>query len=165
MVGDLYIAELLREMPAGGKEAKMRRLGVAIGLAALVVSGCGLGQEKGKAEEVASGYFERVKQKDFEGALDFYSPKFYQATPREKWLELLGKFNGKLGDLKQYKLVGWNFKKWAGSGGTSGTYWQLQYQTTYSKHPAQETLMVFKPLRGGEFKIIAHNINSEGLLE
>ena len=39
MVGGLYIAELLGAMAAGEKEARMRGLGVAIGLAAVVAVG------------------------------------------------------------------------------------------------------------------------------
>ncbi len=142
----------------------MKWQAMALVMAAVVVSGCGVSEEKRQAEEVASGCFECVKQKDFEGAAAYYSPKFYQATSREKWVEMLGNINGKLGDLREYKLVGWNFKKFAGVVG-SGSYWQLQYQTTYTKHPAQETLVIFRPFGGGEFKIISHNINSEGLVE
>ncbi len=138
------------------------RVWAASAAVVLVACGCGVKQQKAEAEGVATACFDCVKEGDFEGTLDFYSAKFYQATSRKKWLEMRERIREKLGELQEYKLVGWNFRKWVGSG--AGTYWQLQYETTYSKHPAQEVIVVFKPLRGGEYKIVSHNINSEGLL-
>ncbi len=143
----------------------MKALGSLLVLSLLLLpAGCGVSKEKVEAEKVASARFELVKQHKFEDSMDLYSPKFYENTTREKWLKLTKKIHDKLGDVQSYKLVGWNFRKFAGKGQMSGTFWELQYETVYDKYPAREILLVYKPLGGNELKIIGHNINSEGLV-
>jgi len=143
----------------------MVKLRAVLGLAVALVTavGCGVSKDKTAAQGVAEACFESVKRKDFQGVLQCYSPKFFENTSREKWTKMLQNVNAKLGDLQDYEIVGWNFRKFAGLGG--GTYLHLQYNVTYSKYPAQEILTLYRPLTGGEFKIVAHGINSPGFLE
>ena len=133
-------------------------------LAGAVPTGCGVGEDKGEAEYFAGSFFETVKVKDFDTVLTFYSPKFFEKTPREEWRQALRSMNAKLGDLQEYRLVGWNFRKYYGTTG-SGTYFELRYRVSYATYPADETLTIFKPLVGGELQILGHNINSEGFLK
>ena len=137
------------------------RLVVAVA-AMLAAAGCGVPEERAAVEALARDYFECIRRKDFEGTRAFHGPQFYQNMTPDKWLEMVGKVNTKLGDLQSYRLVGWNFRKLAGT--DSGIYWELQYETRYAKYRAQEVLVAYKPLKGGEFQIIGHNINSEGLV-
>lgn len=70
----------------------------------------------------------------------------------------------KMGDLQTYKLNTWKVTSVAGTGG-SGSYYELQYEVTYSKYLATETLTLFKPTSGTEIKILGHNIDSSGFLK
>jgi len=56
----------------------MKWRAMVLAMAAVVVSGCGVTEDKRQAEEVAGGCFQCVKQKDFEGACAYYSPKFFE---------------------------------------------------------------------------------------
>ncbi|HEY79150.1 MAG TPA: hypothetical protein G4O09_08570 [Dehalococcoidia bacterium] len=127
-------------------------------------TGCGIAEEKSATENVVTSYFEAVKAKDFDKALSFYSPKFFEVTPQDDWLEALKTINAKLGDLQTYKLTSWKGNKQVGTAG-SGTYYELRYEVTYSKYPAKEVFNIFKPSAGGELKIQGHNINSIGLIK
>jgi len=140
----------------------MRGLPVALGLclAASLSAGCGLGKAKQEAVKVAESYFASVKQKDYRTALALYSAEFFQQTKRDDWLEILKKVNARLGDLKSYRLTGWQVHTNIGR----GTYVALNYRVTYTKHQADEAFTLFRPASGGRFRIMGHNINSPGLL-
>ena len=79
--------------------------------------------------------------------------------------DVLDKLIQKLGDFKSAKLVGWNFSKQAMAGGASGTFYTLTYETSFSKYPGTETILVYKPLGGRSFSVLGYNINSPGLLK
>ena len=142
-----------------------RALAFLVVLAAVgLTAGCGMGQDKGDAEYFAGSFYETIKVKDFQTVLTFYSPKFFEQVSREEWLKVLQDVNAKLGDLQEYTLVNWNFRKYYGTTG-SGTYFQFLYKVTYTKHPADETLTVFKPLLGGDMVLLGHRINSVGFVK
>ena len=129
-----------------------------------MLSACGLREDKAGAETFAASFFETVRAKDFASVSTFYSPQFFEKVSREEWLQSLKNINAKLGDLREYRLVKWNFRKFYGTSG-SGTYFQLEYRVAYTKYPADETLTVFKPSGGGGMQILGHHINSEGFLK
>lgn len=91
-----------------------------------------------------------------------YSPKFFKQTPQREWKRMLSKLQFKLGRIQGFELVRWNYGTRSDAAG-AGTYVVLEYTVNYAKHPAHETLTVFKP-KGGQFGIPGHNINSAGLL-
>jgi len=132
----------------------------ALALAALA-GGCGLGRDRAEAEQAADAYFEAVRAGDLERATRLFSPDFFRQTPLDRWLTGMGSLRGKLGDLQGHQLVNWNIHKRVGAGG--GAYCQLQYQVTYSRHPAQETLLLVRPTGGQSFRISGHHIVSEAL--
>lgn len=129
----------------------------------LFLAGCAVGKDRPEAEKIATARFEFIKQHKFKESTDLYSPKFYEKTSRENWIKLTEKLHEKLGDMQSYTLMGWNYRKYAGTG-LSGTFYELQYETIYDKYKAREILLVYKPIGGAEYKIIGHNINSEGLV-
>jgi hypothetical protein len=132
-------------------------------LAGTLLSGCGMGEAKGEAELVAQAYFDCIQKADFDGAMELFSAKFFQATPREEWRVMQEKIGEKLGGLQSYKLVQWNVFKGKKSG-LSGIIVELGYEATYEKYPAQVLIVAYKPVGGEEFGIISMNVNSQGLL-
>jgi hypothetical protein len=125
---------------------------------------CNPVEEKNAADAVAKNFFESVIAQDFDKALTFYGQQFFQKTSREEWLSSLKNINAKLGDLQKYEQTSWRINANAGTA-LNGTVFTYQYKTTYSKYPADETLVLFKPTGGKEIQIIGHNINSAGFLK
>jgi|GEM_PF-5774228 hypothetical protein len=118
------------------------------------------------AEEVAISYYKAIQNKDLEKALDYYSPKFLEKTPRDDLIRNLNQVNKKLGDLKTYELVSWKTTKYMGVGELpSGTYYELQYKVEYTKYPANEMLTLYKSSSNEDILIFGFNINSSGFLE
>jgi hypothetical protein len=135
---------------------------VAAVVALVLTGGCGAGDAKAAAEQVAGQYYGCLQGRDWEGAMDLCRPEFYQAVGRDKAIEFLEKVNGKLGDLQRHDLVGWRLNKRVGTG--AGTYVELSYQTTYARYPGQEVIVLYKEPGTEEFKVLSHNVNSEGLV-
>jgi hypothetical protein len=133
-------------------------------LAVAALAGCNLFTGKDDADAVARQLFGSLQSGDYERAASFYSPRFYEKTPKHDWLESLKTVSSRLGALQGYQLQTWNVQKNVGTG-TSGTLYQLQYRVTYARYPATETLVLFRPLRGGDIKVLGHQINSEGFLK
>ncbi len=131
--------------------------------ASMVTFGCNINSDKTDAEKVANNYFEAIKNGDFDTAITFYSPKFFELNPNINWLEVLLNKTNKLGDLSTYELKGWRITNAFGAL-ESGTYVELKYNVVYSRYPATETLILLKSSDGGEFSIVAHHIDSIGLL-
>ncbi len=110
----------------------------------------------------AEKYFTAVQAGDVEAVLVLYDPDFYAATPRAEWARLLTRISEKLGKMQFHKLLGWRAHTQIGTG--SGRFLELTYEVMYEKYPAQELIVVRRGLTGGAPAIIAHNINSRGLL-
>jgi len=148
------------------QEAKTRVLHIALflGLAASLAGGCGMGKAKGEAEQVAAAFFDALRQQDHEAAMELFSEKFFEETSREEWRNILDKVGEKLGTPESRKLVRWYVFAGKDKRGLSGTTVDLSYEVTYEKYPAQVFMVVNRPLRGGDFKIVSMNINSRGLL-
>ncbi len=132
-------------------------------LVSIATFGCSKNSDVTNAEKVASNLFEAIKNKDFDTAVTFYSPEFFELNPNVNWLEVLINKTNKLGDLSTYELKGWSVTNAFGTL-ESGTYVELKYSVTYSRYPATETLTLLKSSTGSEFSIVAHSINSIGLL-
>lgn len=132
-------------------------------LVSIATFGCSKNSDVTNAEKVANNLFEAIKNKDFDTAITFYSPKFFELNPNVNWLEVLINKTNKLGDLSTYELKGWSITNAFGTL-ESGTYVELKYSVTYSRYPGTETLTLLKSSTGGELGIVAHSINSIGLL-
>ena len=144
----------------------MRRLVSVAATAALglgILAGCNMLTGKDDADAVARQLFGSLQSGDYERAISFYSPRFFEKTPKDDWLHNLKMVSSRLGDLQAYQLQTWNVHKNVGTGG-NGTFYQLQYRVTYARYPATETLVLYRPLRGGDIKVLGHQINSEGFL-
>ncbi len=78
---------------------------------------------------------------------------------------ILQNVNSKLGDLKSYKLNGWNKNSRVGVGSyESGTTYTLKYVVTYSNETDNEVLTLFQPSKG-DLKIQGIHFDSATLLK
>ena len=143
----------------------MRRL-VSVAAAALalgILTGCNMLTGKDDADAVARQLYGSLQSGDYERAVSFYSPRFFEKTPKDDWVQNLKTVSSRLGDLQAYQLQTWNVQKNVGTS-AGGTFYQLQYRVTYARYPATETLVLYRPLSGGDIKVLGHQINSEGFL-
>ncbi len=136
-----------------------------------LTAGCGLPESADAANSLVGGYLEAIRAKDFDKALTYMSPEFYEASTRplteSEVKDVLAKLNSKLGDLQEYRLVDANVNVYLGTERPSGTYCVLTYEVTYSRESATETFTLFKPRGAGDndLRILGHNIDSPGLLK
>jgi hypothetical protein len=144
----------------------MRKLYFVASLIFVIIFITGCGVNKADAEKVASGYFEAIKNNDFETAVTFYSSRFLEKSSQEESLQALKSMKRKFGDLQSYKLNEWKINTVAGIGtGENGTYYNFRYVLTYTIETANVDLTLFKAASGGEIKINGYNINSSALLK
>ncbi len=94
-----------------------------------------------KAEQVAAGYYQALKNSDYEKAAGSF--KDTSGKPRALWHAQLQECNSKLGELQSYRLVDKEVNT-----AYSGTLYTLRYKTRYAKFSALETLVLFERVSG-----------------
>jgi major membrane immunogen (membrane-anchored lipoprotein) len=143
------------------KDIVSYRAGVAL-LCALLMGCSDPGDTVDRAQQVADGYYQALKNKDFEKAAGYFMNT--KVEPRSQWLEQLRDYNNKLGDLQSHELI-----DKVVSTVYSGTRYTLRYKTKYSKFPANETLILFDGVstfgggNGNVLQIESLIIRSKGL--
>lgn len=107
-------------------------------LLCLILPGCGSdqGNTVSMAEQLADAYFQAIKNKDFDGAANYFMDT--STVPRAQWLDQLRDYHDSLGDLESYQLVDKIVNTVY-----SGTRYSLQFKTKYTKAEAHETLILF----------------------
>jgi hypothetical protein len=128
----------------------------------LTLGGCQYLTDTAGAQEVAKRMFESRRAHNQEAAMAQYSPQFFAATPAPKWVAMLDGVQTRLGELEAFELAQWNVRTNIGTNG--GTFYQLIYRVKYARYSATEAVTLYKPFWGGDMRIVAHHINSEGLL-
>ena len=143
----------------------MRRifLLMCITLAIIGLAGCSTGKDIDAAKALGQNYYDALKAKDFETAMSFYSPQFFEKTSRSDTLQALKGVNAKLGDLLSCDFTYLQVSRYGGTGGYFTRY-NLNYDTTYSKGSAEETLTIIKSEDGSKMQILGFNIESLALL-
>ena len=131
---------------------------ITLTLLLFTASGCLVFNGKDEAEKTVQKLYTAIQRGDYNTALDLYSNKFYEKTSRSEWGKMLKNINNKLGDVKEYKSNGWRVNTT-----TSGTFIMLNYEVKYTKYSAVESFNIQK--EGKTYKIVGHNINSEGFLK
>jgi hypothetical protein len=131
----------------------------------VIIPGCGIGEDKNKAEIVANAYFEAIKNNDYETALTFYSPVFFEKTPREEALQKLQSMNNKCGNLLSYKPNSWKINNIVKGGRNveTGTIIGFTYEVTYVLFTITEDIRLFRPSSSNEIKIQGYTIRSNKL--
>jgi hypothetical protein len=130
-----------------------------LGLAIAAASACGFYASRNEAEAFAERYFAALNGADVTGALAFYSPGFFEGTPRDQWLATLQGVRERCGMPTSHSLENWVVTDHLGT--DSGSSATLVYDVKYASCRLSETLVVFKP-EGGEDKIVRHVLKLEG---
>jgi len=112
---------------------------------------------------IMDGFFEKVKQNDYNLVDPYYSETIFETTSREEWKEIYNKIHFVLGELISTELESWNIRTMLGTSG-SGKYYTFVYNNKYENGIAKETINLFLPKSSNEVKIIGHNYASEAFL-
>ena len=134
---------------------------LAVGLAVVVAAACDFSGNREDAEAFAERYFAAMRSDDVAGALAFYSPKFFDGTPRDQWLATLRNLRERCGTPTSHSLTNWMVTDQVGA--ASGSTTTLTYDVKYASCRLSETLVVSRP-EGGEDKIIRHIVKLEGTM-
>ncbi len=118
---------------------------------------------KQSAVNLMDEYFTKVKERNLEILLDFYSDSFYDRSSTEEWLAMLENIHQKFGDFETSELSSWKIKNTVSISG-SGTYFIFQYKSEYSNYSVIENLTLFKNKDSDEIKIVGHHFESEAFL-
>jgi hypothetical protein len=123
-----------------------------------LAAACGFAEGKKEAEQLADQYFLKMQAGDVEGALTFYSPRFYKATSRTEWLAFLQDQRTRCGAPKSHSLTTWNV--FSSIGSSAGTRTTLVYDVQYTSCRMSEKITVFKP-DDGKTQIDGHFLKPE----
>ncbi len=149
----------------------MKRAGCLVALVVVLLIGAlgfllfrGAGEDSAQAEVIVKGYYEAIQQRDFDRALSYCSPFFFERTSREETTKFLTAVNTKLGALVSYDRVSWRATQQVGQQLGSGTLVTLLYRVKYDKGEAEETIVLFRPINEATSRIVGYNVSSTALL-
>ncbi len=131
-------------------------------LGAALLCGCGAASARPEAENLARQYFEAMKRGDVDNVIDLYSKDIAGGAGRDSYKLMLTKINAKLGNVESYALESWDVTTTSG-GARPGTFVTLTYNVRYRNSAGTESFNMFRPARGGPFRITQHAVNSAGL--
>lgn len=117
--------------------------------------------DRDDAKKIGDKYFELLKKSDYVATFKLFSDNFWTVTPKPKMSEIYQSISKKLGKLQSITLDQWETRVLKGT--NSSSEYILYYLNHYEKFDAKETLRLVK--EGDDIKIIAFNINSDGLLK
>lgn len=118
------------------------------------MSSCG----RKEAESTAEEYYKAVASNNTEEALSYFDQTAFEDENSYALHQFVESLPQKFGQLKTWKLKGWNIEKKVG-----GTYCELIYKTEYSDYPATEKLVLEK--KDDKWLIIGIDIDAEGFIE
>jgi len=138
------------------------RIGRAM-LAALVIVNIGActntAPDDSAVEALGVEFYSALKAKDFERALDFYSPDFFDGRPREEWKAHLQAIQKKLGDVQSFAL-----KRQQVDVRYTGTFYIYEYSVVYANEKSWETITFFIHVSGEQpVKVFGHQIKAKGI--
>ena len=146
----------------------MNKLKPTIAILSLLIFACNFNStylnresDRDDAKKIGDKYFDFVKNSNYNASLNLLSDECLAATPKQKMNEIYQSVAKKLGKLQTVTLDHWETRVVKGTNPSSE--YVLYYLNRYEKYDAKETLRLAK--EGNEIKIMAFNINSEGLLK
>ncbi|HHM04615.1 MAG TPA: hypothetical protein ENJ19_02585 [Gammaproteobacteria bacterium] len=122
----------------------------------LAAAACSGGPDMGMAQRLVAQYYAAIKAQDFDGAAQMFAETHNQ--PRAMWAEELKDYHKKLGDLEKYRIADTVVNTVF-----SGTRYIFKVKTTYSKHPATETVVLFESVSDDTLHIENVQIRSRNL--
>lgn len=110
-------------------------------------------------EQLGLEFFSALKAKDYERALDYYSPDFFNGRPREEWKAHLQDIQRKLGDLQSFEL-----RRKQVDVRYTGTFFIYEYSVAYAHEKSWETITFFVHVSGQQpVKVFGHQIKAKGI--
>ena len=110
-------------------------------------------------EQLGVEFFSALKAKDYERALDYYSPDFFNGRPREEWKAHLQAIQQKLGDLQSFEL-----RRKQTDIRYTGTFYIYEYSVAYANEKSWETVTFFIHVSGEQpVKVFGHQIKAKGI--
>lgn len=106
-------------------------------------------------ERAGQKLYALLKDKQFDQALDMYSPDFFKGRPREPWRETLVQTQQRLGDLVSAEL-----RRKQSSTRYSGMFYIYEYSVTYASGKTWDTVTFFVPNEGGAVQVFGHQIKT-----
>ena len=128
----------------------------------LWVVGCAEYADRREAEHVLVHHFEALAHRDYDAAMADYDDSFFEDVTRTEWRGMLVSVMDKLGSFKGYDVSAFGLASRRLSG--PGTYVRFRCKVSYSKHTSDEILYLFRKQGAAKFKILGHQIDSDGLL-
>lgn len=129
-----------------------------VALALLLISCSGEVPDDASVVQRGNDFYELLKAKNFDGALDLYAPEFFQTRPREQWKQHLQKVQQQLGAVQSFEL-----KRQQADLRYSGKFFIYEYSVIYTNEKSWETITFFVPVAGGEVKLFGHQIKAKGI--
>ncbi len=141
----------------------MKRLSLLVACAFVGISlvGCSMSEDRSAASQLGAAFYESIKAEDVNSVISFMSPEFFEVTSEDDLKILFPALKDRMGTMESYELTGWYVNKRFGTDSLSGTLVTLQYKVVYSKSPCNETLLLYKPSDGNDFKILSYNFEPE----
>lgn len=113
----------------------------------------------GAVEKLGVEFYSALKAKDFERALDYYSPDFFNGRPREQWKAHLQAIQQKLGDVQSFDL-----RRKQVDVRYTGTFFIYEYSVVYANEKSWETVTFFIHVSGEQpVKVFGHQIKAKGI--
>ncbi len=131
--------------------------------AATFIVGCGMTDDIKEADLMMKSYFDaRIKTKDA-GPDQFYSTHFKEATSQQEWDNIKLLVEEAHGELQSYEQLTWKLEHSVSTNEISGTMVMYTYKTVFEKGMANESITLIKNEKNPQFKILAHQYNSENI--
>ncbi|MCH8829021.1 MAG: DUF3887 domain-containing protein [Planctomycetes bacterium] len=135
---------------------------MVFGIISVSLAGCGANQSKQAAEETANRLYQALSEKDWDKAVSFYGPQFFQKTSKQEWRAALVNLEKKFGAYKSHQIQNWKYRSHTGTGG-SHQVTVITYKVKYAKATTTETI-TFLGSGDEELKIVGHRIESPAFL-
>lgn len=116
------------------------------------------GPSEMQVEKIGTQYFEAIKNKNFDQAVNLYAEEIFATRSRDQWHADLETNAKTMGDLQRYEL-----KNAQSDTRFSGKFYILEYKTFYTKDIAWEILTMVNPVNSNEIKLLGHKIKARGL--
>lgn len=117
--------------------------------------------DKEEAEIITNQFFDYLKKSDYEKVSELMSPRFFEASPKEKLIEVLKNSDSKLGLVKDYEVIEWKTSVIEGKK-KSATYVFL-YNVNFANAKGKIKVSLEKNEKD-KIQIIGYNVSSDALL-
>lgn len=128
----------------------------AVLVVVIAIAGCSANPPDERVIETAGqDLYAALQAKEFDRALEMYSPDFFKGRPREPWRETLVQTQQKFGDIVKHEL-----RRKQSSTRYSGMFYIYEYSVEYKSGKTWDTVTFFVPNEGGSVQVFGHQIKT-----